>query len=143
MFADLAAIAEKMPIASDVQPKEPSAYRVLGCEGRLRVDTPGKILGTTQFAIDVNLPDMLARSEAAAARRRWTIHAQIQNRCAELGHPHRRWRTQQIQLASGNGSARRLSARRASVCKVFPWRQAFQALMAMATSASRPDRVEY
>src|SRR6266566_3131747 len=59
MFAQLAAIAEKMPIASDVQPKDPSAYRVLGREGRLRVDTPGKILGTTQFTIDVSLPGML------------------------------------------------------------------------------------
>src|ERR1700730_14162225 len=59
MFADLAAIAEKMPIASDVQPKDPGAYRVLGREGRLRIDTPGKILGTTQYTIDVSLPGLL------------------------------------------------------------------------------------
>ena len=48
-----------------------------------------------------------------------------------------------VQLASGNGSALRPSARHDSVCKVFPSRQAFQALMAIATSASRPDSVEY
>ena len=59
MFADLAAIAEMMPIPDGVQPKDRSAYRVLGREGRLRVDTPGKILGTTQFTIDVSLPGML------------------------------------------------------------------------------------
>src|SRR5256885_10894362 len=59
MFADLAAIAETMSIPDGVQPKDPSAYRVLGREGRLRVDTPGKILGTTRFTIDVTLPGML------------------------------------------------------------------------------------
>ena len=58
-FGELAAMAEKMPIPDGVQPKDPSAYRVLGREGRLRVDTPGKILGTTQFTIDVSLPGML------------------------------------------------------------------------------------
>jgi len=58
-FAELAHIAEKMPIPDGVQPKDRSAYRVLGREGRLRVDTPGKILGTTQFTIDVSLPGML------------------------------------------------------------------------------------
>src|SRR5205085_1590610 len=58
-FAELAAIAETMPIPDGVQPKDRSAYRVLGREGRLRVDTPGKILGTTQFTIDVSLPGML------------------------------------------------------------------------------------
>src|ERR1700716_3975496 len=58
-FAELAHIAEKMPIPDGVLPKDQSAYRVLGREGRLRVDTPGKILGTTQFTIDVSLPGML------------------------------------------------------------------------------------
>src|SRR5260370_24586771 len=58
-FAELGQIAEKMPIPDGVQPKDPSIYRVLGREGRLRVDTPGKILGTTQFTIDVSLPGML------------------------------------------------------------------------------------
>src|SRR5438105_5587662 len=59
VFADLAPIAETMSIPDGVQPKDRSAYRVLGREGRLRVDTPGKILGTTQFTIDVSLPGML------------------------------------------------------------------------------------
>ena len=58
-FADLAPIAERMPISDGVQPKDRSAYRTLGREGRLRLDTPGKILGTTQFTIDVSLPGML------------------------------------------------------------------------------------
>jgi len=58
-FAGLAAIAETMPIPGGVQPKDQSAYRVIGGEGRLRLDTPGKILGTTKFTIDVSLPGML------------------------------------------------------------------------------------
>jgi hypothetical protein len=48
-----------------------------------------------------------------------------------------------VQFASGNGSALRPSARHDSVCKVVPSRQTFQALMAIATSAWRPESVEY
>src|SRR6185437_13767305 len=40
-------------------PKNGSAYRVIGREGRLRVDTAAKILGKTRFTIDVSLPGML------------------------------------------------------------------------------------
>ncbi len=58
-FAELGQIAEKMPIPDGVQPKDRGAYRVIGREGRLRLDTPGKILGTTKFTIDVSLPGML------------------------------------------------------------------------------------
>ncbi len=58
-FADLAAIAETMPVPEGVQPKQLSDYTVIGREGRLRVDTAGKILGKTQFTIDVSLPGML------------------------------------------------------------------------------------
>src|SRR6266568_3137122 len=59
MFADLAPIAETMSIPDGVQPKDGSAYRVIGREGRLRVDTAAKILGKTRFTIDVSLPGML------------------------------------------------------------------------------------
>ena len=58
-FAALATIAETMPIPDGVQPKDGSAYRVIGREGRLRVDTAAKILGKTRFTIDVSLPGML------------------------------------------------------------------------------------
>jgi isoquinoline 1-oxidoreductase beta subunit len=58
-FTDLAPIAETMPIPDGVQPKDRGAYKVIGREGRLRVDTAAKILGKTQFTIDVSLPDML------------------------------------------------------------------------------------
>ena len=58
-FADLATIAETLPIPDGVQPKDGSAYRVIGREGRLRVDTAAKILGKTRFTIDVSLPGIL------------------------------------------------------------------------------------
>ncbi len=51
------------------------------------------------------------------------------------GHARRPCSHPDCQMASGNGSARRPSARHDSVCRVLPSRQAFHALMAMATSA--------
>ncbi|MFC5831442.1 molybdopterin cofactor-binding domain-containing protein [Nonomuraea insulae] len=58
-FGELAARAERLPVPDGVRPKEPGAYKLIGREGRLRVDTPGKILGTTRFTIDVTLPGMV------------------------------------------------------------------------------------
>jgi isoquinoline 1-oxidoreductase beta subunit len=58
-FGELAARAGQLPVPDDVRPKDPSRYQLIGREGRLRVDTPGKILGTTKFTIDVTLPRML------------------------------------------------------------------------------------
>ncbi|HEY2060540.1 MAG TPA: molybdopterin cofactor-binding domain-containing protein [Amycolatopsis sp.] len=58
-FGELAARAEKLPVPDDVSPKDPARYRLIGGEGRLRVDAPGKILGTTRFTIDVTQPGMV------------------------------------------------------------------------------------
>jgi isoquinoline 1-oxidoreductase subunit beta len=58
-FAQLAARAEQLPVPDGVQPKDPSDYRLIGGDGRLRVDSVPKILGTTRFTIDVSLPGML------------------------------------------------------------------------------------
>jgi isoquinoline 1-oxidoreductase subunit beta len=58
-FGDLAARAAELPVPDGVQPKDPGQYKLIGREGRLRVDAPGKILGRTRFTIDVTLPRML------------------------------------------------------------------------------------
>jgi isoquinoline 1-oxidoreductase subunit beta len=58
-FAQLAARAERLPVPDGVQPKDASAYRLIGAEGRLRVDAVAKILGQTRFTIDVRVPGML------------------------------------------------------------------------------------
>jgi isoquinoline 1-oxidoreductase beta subunit len=58
-FAELAARAEQLPVRDGVRPKERAQYRLIGREGRLRVDTAAKILGHTRFTIDVTLPGML------------------------------------------------------------------------------------
>lgn len=58
-FAELATAAERIPVPEDVQPKPKSAYKLIGGEGRLRVDAPEKILGRTRYTIDVALPDLL------------------------------------------------------------------------------------
>src|SRR5205085_4410146 len=58
-FAQLAARAEQLPVPDGVAPKDPSDYRLIGGEGRLRVDAVPKILGTTRFTIDVSVPGML------------------------------------------------------------------------------------
>src|SRR3954452_24369022 len=58
-FAQLAARAERLPVPDGVAQKDPSDYRLIGGEGRLRVDSVPKILGTTRFTIDVSVPGML------------------------------------------------------------------------------------
>ena len=58
-FAQLAARAEQLPVPDGVEPKDPADYRLIGGEGRLRVDAVPKILGTTRFTIDVSVPGML------------------------------------------------------------------------------------
>ena len=57
-FAQLAARAEQLPVPDGVRPKDVSDYRLIGGEGRLRVDSVPKILGTTRFTIDVSVPGM-------------------------------------------------------------------------------------
>src|SRR4051794_2444423 len=58
-FAELAAQAERLPVPAGAQPKDRSEYKLIGREGRLRVDSVPKILGTTRFTIDVSIPGML------------------------------------------------------------------------------------
>ena len=56
---ELAARAEQLPVPDGVQPKDLSDYKLIGREGRLRVDSVPKILGATRFTIDVSVPGML------------------------------------------------------------------------------------
>jgi isoquinoline 1-oxidoreductase subunit beta len=58
-FGELAARANRLPVPEDVRLKDPSEFKLIGREGRLRVDAPGKILGRTAFTIDVSLPGMV------------------------------------------------------------------------------------
>src|SRR3954471_10364532 len=58
-FGQLAAHAERLPVPDGVQPKDASGYRLIGGEGRLRVDAVPKIVGTARFTIDVSVPGML------------------------------------------------------------------------------------
>jgi isoquinoline 1-oxidoreductase subunit beta len=58
-FGELAAQAEQLPVPDGVQPKDPSDFKLVGREGRLRVDAVPKILGATHFTIDISLPGML------------------------------------------------------------------------------------
>jgi isoquinoline 1-oxidoreductase subunit beta len=57
-YAEFATRAEQLPV-TDVEPKATGSYKVIGQEGRLRVDAPAKILGEMRFAVDVSLPNML------------------------------------------------------------------------------------
>jgi isoquinoline 1-oxidoreductase subunit beta len=58
-FGELAARAEQLAVPDGVQPKDPAAYKLIGREGRLRVDAAPKILGATRYTIDVTVPGML------------------------------------------------------------------------------------
>jgi isoquinoline 1-oxidoreductase beta subunit len=58
-FGELAARAEQLAVPDDIQPKDPADYKLIGREGRLRVDAVPKILGITRYTIDVTVPGML------------------------------------------------------------------------------------
>ena len=58
-FGELAARAEQLPVPDGVEPKDPVDFKLIGREGRLRVDAVPKILGSTHFTIDLQLPGML------------------------------------------------------------------------------------
>jgi len=58
-FGDLAARAVRLPAPEGVEPKDPADYKLIGAEGRLRVDAVPKILGATGFTIDVSVPGIL------------------------------------------------------------------------------------
>jgi isoquinoline 1-oxidoreductase subunit beta len=58
-FGDLAARAGQLAVPDGVQPKDPADYKLIGREGRLRVDAVPKILGATRYTIDVTVPGML------------------------------------------------------------------------------------
>ena len=58
-FGELAARAEQLPVPDGVEPKDPADFKLIGREGRLRVDAVPKILGATQFTIDTHLPGTL------------------------------------------------------------------------------------
>ncbi len=45
-FGELAARAEQLPVPDGVEPKDPVDFRLIGREGRLRVDAVPKILGS-------------------------------------------------------------------------------------------------
>ena len=77
-FGDLALRAAQLPVPDGVQPKDPGQYKLIGREGRLRVDSPGKILGTTRFTIDVTRPGM----QTAVV-----LRACAADRCRRPGNP--------------------------------------------------------
>ena len=58
-FGELAGRAEQLPVPAGVEPKDAGDFKLIGRDGRLRVDAVRKILGVTQFTIDVNLPGTL------------------------------------------------------------------------------------
>src|SRR3989449_6856381 len=60
-YGEIAAFAEIPPTAPAIQPedlKKPEAFRLVGTDV-MRVDLPGKVDGTAQYSIDVQVPGML------------------------------------------------------------------------------------
>ena len=68
-FGEFAARAEELPVPEGVQTKDPADYKLIGREGRLRVDAVPKILGATPFTIDVSLPGIGGCAASAEIRR--------------------------------------------------------------------------
>jgi isoquinoline 1-oxidoreductase beta subunit len=63
-YGKLAAAAAKLPAPSNVKPKDPSEFKLIG-KSMKRLDTANKVTGRTQFGIDVRRPGMVY---AAVAR---------------------------------------------------------------------------
>ena len=57
-YGSLAEAAAKLPEPGNVALKDPSQFKIVG-KSRKRLDTPGKVDGSTIFGIDVRLPNML------------------------------------------------------------------------------------
>ena len=54
-YGALAAKAALLPVPTEVAPKDPANYRLVGTPAR-RLDTPGKVDGSTKFGIDARPP---------------------------------------------------------------------------------------
>jgi isoquinoline 1-oxidoreductase beta subunit len=57
-YGSLAEAAAKLPAPANVALKDPSQFKIVG-KSMKRLDTPGKVDGSTTFGIDVRLPNML------------------------------------------------------------------------------------
>ncbi len=60
-YGSLAAAAAKLPVPKDVVLRDPKDFKIVG-KATKRLDTPGKVNGTTEFGIDVKLPGMVYAS---------------------------------------------------------------------------------
>jgi isoquinoline 1-oxidoreductase subunit beta len=63
-YGDIAAIAEVPAKAPEIKPEElkkPAQFRLIG-KDVMRIELPGKVNGTAQYAIDVEVPNMLYAS---------------------------------------------------------------------------------
>ncbi len=60
-YGQLAAAASKLPVPEKVTLKDPKDFTIVGKRTK-RLDTPGKVNGTTEFGIDVKLPGMVYAS---------------------------------------------------------------------------------
>jgi isoquinoline 1-oxidoreductase beta subunit len=60
-YGQLAAAASKLPVPEKVPLKDPKDFAIVGKRTK-RLDTPGKVNGTTEFGIDVKLPGMVYAS---------------------------------------------------------------------------------
>jgi len=64
-YGALADTASKMPVPTQVALKDPKDFKLIGTPAK-RLDTPAKVNGTTQYAIDVRLPGMKIATVAAS-----------------------------------------------------------------------------
>jgi isoquinoline 1-oxidoreductase subunit beta len=84
-YADVATHAETLPVPDGVEAKAAGAYKLIGQEGRLRIDAPAKILGKTAYTIDTSLPGML--TAVVLHPPRFGAHMASLNDAAALARP--------------------------------------------------------
>jgi len=88
-FGELAGLAAKEPVPTQVTLKDPGTFKIIGREKLPRLDARAKSTGKQQFAIDVMLPGMMT----AVVMRPPRFGAKVISFDASKARPSRAWST--------------------------------------------------
>ena len=112
-----------------VQPKNADQYTLIGGEDRLRVDSAGKILGTTRYTIDVALPEMVTAPSQSSTR------TASSSRWHWPGHSSRSWVIRPDRYVMAAGRAEEFERITGDICRMLGCSSGHQGEAGGATAA--------